>query len=852
MALSNWLGNIVVDGTISKVGGTNIQFLKADGSIDTNSYQTIGATHYIGSTLIANNRGSGTQTLTGISIDGNAASATSAPNYLPLAGGILTGAITINAPDSYRTNIVPNYTISSNAGYSMFSPLGNTWHNIYGFAGVNKTVTFETSVDNSVWVAGTLNNNLFAEKENQAVLVLSYLTQKAVRWTITGNLGYATARWLQIGFTYTSVASNKTITLESSIDGVTWTQRYTITGSFNATLINGYTADLGADGYHRLTILWNSGNADIYLSTIKYLSNRSGDQGMGPETSFPYTWDGSKNVTFSNQLTVPKVLIGSGSFLTNSYFRIGQSVNAHIQGNIQNANTGTLASSDWVATANNGTDTTNFINMGINGSTNADPAWTMAGVNDGYMFINGGHLTIGTTTTSKDIKFFTGGTMAANEKARMFGTTGNFSFGNTTDSGFKIDVTGTARISGATTLTNLTGTGVRPVTVGATGILQFGGITTIAGYGITDAVSTSLSYFIGTTTNTLNRVSGAQTLTGVSIDGSAGSLLNASYVQGTALSGGWGGTNGISTGAFNAVSPTNNASAFWLLSGSTVGVFKYGIQGLDSGGQLRFYEGANQFTFAGNVLTASTFSGAGTNLTGTALGLQIGGNSVRQTSSSGYQIGSYNSSGANGNQTNPIYTIGSAYVPTDSSLVNMYGVGFSHDSMWGAGKSTGWGLYVVANGIVKNIISESGIWTSGIVIGSTTTPQPVAATCTGEFVYFGSGTTVAGNLYLYNSSGAWVQCNASTSTTSVGLLAIAQGTTPSAGMLVRGQARFSALTSYSVPTTGQMLWAGTTAGAFGTVPPTATTQIVRVIGYCIDATNDIIYFNPDNTWVEIV
>jgi hypothetical protein len=198
--------------------------------------------------------------------------------------------------------------------------------------------------------------------------------------------------------------------------------------------------------------------------------------------------------TLYGDLTTPKLLIGSGAFLANSYFRIGQSLNAHIQGNINNTNAGTLASSDWVATANNGTDTANFINFGINSSVNADPAWTMAGANDGYLFTNGGHLTIGTASVAKHIKFFTGGTLAANEKARIFGATGNVTIGysSPTDDGFKLDVNGTARLQGVTTLTNLSGAGSRFLRADANGVLSAAANpTTLAGYGITDAITGS-------------------------------------------------------------------------------------------------------------------------------------------------------------------------------------------------------------------------------------------------------------------------------------------------------------------------------------------------------------------------
>jgi len=51
--------------------------------------------------------------------------------------------------------------------------------------------------------------------------------------------------------------------------------------------------------------------------------------------------------------------------------------------------------------------------------------------------------------------------VAAIERARIFATTGNVGIGTTTDAGFKLDVNGTARVSGTTTITpaTLTGTG---------------------------------------------------------------------------------------------------------------------------------------------------------------------------------------------------------------------------------------------------------------------------------------------------------------------------------------------------------------------------------------------------------
>lgn len=85
----------------------------------------------------------------------------------------------------------------------------------------------------------------------------------------------------------------------------------------------------------------------------------------------------------------------------------------------------------------------------------------------------------------------------------------------------------------------------------------------------------------------------------------------------------------------------------------------------------------------------------------------------RYSHSSGMLVGSYNSVGANGLKSNPIYTIGDNYKPTDGALGGMYGIGFSQ-SIWGTadGRPQGWGLYVCAAGTAKAIMSEGTIWAS--------------------------------------------------------------------------------------------------------------------------------------------
>ena len=50
---------------------------------------------------------------------------------------------------------------------------------------------------------------------------------------------------------------------------------------------------------------------------------------------------------------------------------------------------------------------------------------------------------------------------------------------------------------------------------------------------------------------------------------------------------------------------------------------------------------------------------------------------------------------------------------------------------------------------------------------------------------------------------------------------------------------------------GDVLFLSTTAGDCSATAPSGTGDIIRVIGYCLDASNGQIWFNPDGTYVEV-
>jgi hypothetical protein len=101
---------------------------------------------------------------------------------------------------------------------------------------------------------------------------------------------------------------------------------------------------------------------------------------------------------------------------------------------------------------------------------------------------------------------------------------------------------------------------------------------------------------------------------------------------------------------------------------------------------------------------------------------------TRAAHAEGFLEGSYNNVGGNSAYTNPIYTIGSSYNPTDSSLSNMYGIGYAHPNLWGGGNRTSdWGLYVAAAGSIKATLGAGSItaWFENIAFADGSFRSPI-------------------------------------------------------------------------------------------------------------------------------
>jgi hypothetical protein len=132
----------------------------------------------------------------------------------------------------------------------------------------------------------------------------------------------------------------------------------------------------------------------------------------------------------------------------------------------------------------------------------------------------------------------------------------------------------------------------------------------------------------------------------------------------------------------------------------------------------------------------------------------------------------------------------------------------------------------------------------------------------GDVVYFGTSSAdlVAGGLYYLTTANGWRTADASlTGSGHNQLLAIALGTkAASSGMLIRGFFDVSSFYSGSFIKGGPVYIqsssvaspSATGGGYFSSSAPTTSNSYVRTVGYATGTPN-VIYFNPDGTYVEL-
>lgn len=126
----------------------------------------------------------------------------------------------------------------------------------------------------------------------------------------------------------------------------------------------------------------------------------------------------------------------------------------------------------------------------------------------------------------------------------------------------------------------------------------------------------------------------------------------------------------------------------------------------------------------------------------------------------------------------------------------------------------------------------------------------------GDILKFGTSIVTGGKIYYLNANGTggdcWTLTNATTAANSKGLLAVAMGsstgTASFVGMCIKGRVNLN----HDPGNTGNVLYLSETVAGYATdTAPSADNEVVRIIGYALDNSGNDVWFNPDNTYIEV-
>jgi hypothetical protein len=321
-----------------------------------------------------------------------------------------------------------NYTITSP---SFNSQINNT--NLIIINITNNITTFVTNtnnITNNITTLVNLSNNYYIDN-NFTNNITNIIENNVTTYVNFSNNFYSA--WLTI---INNISNN--ITLENNITQyMNTTNIITIENNFTNNITNEVYITNNISNNINVSVIPISNDTIINnISVILNVYNITNDFNYyynNPISLSKYllTYTNSSNISFNEtslnttiiniclrndinyyNLTLNSLIINNSNNI-NSLNAYGN-INNYFQLNVQNLNDGIFSSSDIVATANNGNEENNYIDMGINNQYYSNPEYSSGYGNDGYLLLNGNNLGIITANENTTINFYVAGTKSEN------------------------------------------------------------------------------------------------------------------------------------------------------------------------------------------------------------------------------------------------------------------------------------------------------------------------------------------------------------------------------------------------------------------------------------------------------
>ena len=404
----------------------------------------------------------------------------------------------------------------------------------------------------------------------------------------TSNLGNNLDHYIDMGINGGSFSS-PCWTINGPNDGYLYVDSGNLaigTSKTNSRVVffTGNTLAANSAGYISCGGRWILGNADDLATKLQVSGNASFSGNVAAHA-----------VNTTNIIAAGTVAIGTAMpSLTYSHanLQVFGSANQTIQAIVQNNCGGCNASSDFVATANNGSCSTNYIDLGINSSTYNQAAFNAQYPNDGYLYTSNANLVISTAHVGAKIVFTTDGITTNNLAGYVTGQ--RWILGGSDDHKSKLQVGGDIISSGNVSVTKTLSAGsIITTNVGTTGDLQVVGTATVNTLVANTTVRALGSLFANTLSSNSTSISQTLNVTGsAQVNSMTANVLTTTQtlnVQGLAI--------------FNSVQSNNAITTNGLQSAAQVTVANLVSNGAIQGTNLT---AAGYGNFANNLYVGSS------------------------------------------------------------------------------------------------------------------------------------------------------------------------------------------------------------------------------------------------------